>query len=143
MCSKAVPGPFLCSLFVSVWVLRTASRHVQSDTRIRCTTYVTQRKALSSVLQITVAVVRNLSDNIPAIATKSFLLVLLFITVSLHVSAPTGHPQVNTIYWCCYFITVSLHVSAPNGPSSSEYIILPCLLTSSKKLSLPQRIRCS
>jgi hypothetical protein len=33
---------------------------------------------------------------------KDFLLVLLFITVSLHVAAYTGHPQVNTIYYLVY-----------------------------------------
>jgi hypothetical protein len=33
---------------------------------------------------------------------KDFLLMLLYLSVSLHVSAPTGHPQVNTIYYFCY-----------------------------------------
>jgi hypothetical protein len=40
--------------------------------------------------------------HIPAIATKSFLLMLLYLYVSQHVSAPTGHPQVNTIYYFCF-----------------------------------------
>jgi hypothetical protein len=35
----------------------------------------------------------------PPIATKSFLLMLLCLSVSEHVSAPMGHQQVNTMYY--------------------------------------------
>jgi hypothetical protein len=45
---------------------------------------------------------KNLSDNIPAIATKKFFIGVVIIAVSLHVSASTGHPQVNTIYYLVY-----------------------------------------
>jgi hypothetical protein len=47
---------------------------------------------------------------------REILLMLLYLSVSQHVSAPTGHPQVNTI---------------------------TIFKTSLRKLSLSQRIRCS
>jgi hypothetical protein len=45
---------------------------------------------------------KNLSDNIPAIATKRFFIGVVIITASLHVSASRGHHQVNTIYYLVY-----------------------------------------
>jgi hypothetical protein len=57
---------------------------------------VTNMCALITIVSQTILCRKNLSDIYPQSQLR-ILLMLLYLSVSQHVSAPMGHPQVNTI----------------------------------------------